>query len=59
MSCKLIIHRIFDGPRALNEAEARKTKAKLLELAEELGGRDDPELVRLDGWGEKGIANDF
>lgn len=45
--------------RALAEAEARRQKAKVLELAPELGGRDGPEPVRYGDWEKKGIAIDF
>jgi len=45
--------------RALKEAEARKAKAKPLDLAEELGGPDGPEPVRFGDWEKKGIASDF
>lgn len=45
--------------RALAEAEDRRQKAKALELAPELGGRDGPEPVRYGDWEKKGIAIDF
>ncbi|MEL6642344.1 MAG: DUF1674 domain-containing protein [Pseudomonadota bacterium] len=45
--------------RALQEAEERRKKAKELELAPELGGRDGPEPVRYGDWERKGIAVDF
>jgi len=45
--------------RALAEAEERRKKAKDLELATELGGRDGPEPVRFGDWEKKGIAIDF
>ncbi|MCV6597252.1 MAG: DUF1674 domain-containing protein [Mangrovicoccus sp.] len=45
--------------RALAEAEERRRKAKALELAPELGGRDGPEPVRYGDWEKKGIAVDF
>ena len=45
--------------RALAEAEARRQKAKKLELPTELGGRDGPEPVRYGDWEKKGIAIDF
>ncbi len=45
--------------RALKEAEARKAKAKPLDLPEELGGRDGPEPIRFGDWEKKGIASDF
>lgn len=45
--------------RALAEAEARKAKAKALDLPEELGGRDGPEPIRFGDWEKKGIASDF
>ncbi|MEJ6392918.1 DUF1674 domain-containing protein [Gymnodinialimonas sp. 2305UL16-5] len=45
--------------RALAEAEARRAKAKDLELPAELGGRDGPEPVRYGDWEKKGIAVDF
>ena len=45
--------------RALAEAEARRQKAKELELPTELGGRDGPEPVRYGDWEKKGIAIDF
>lgn len=45
--------------RALAEAEERRQKAKELELAPELGGRDGPEPVRFGDWEKKGIAVDF
>ncbi|SHH42353.1 DUF1674 domain-containing protein [Cognatishimia maritima] len=45
--------------RALAEAEERRKKAKELELAPELGGRDGPEPVRYGDWEKKGIAVDF
>jgi hypothetical protein len=45
--------------RALAEAEARRKKAKELDLPTELGGRDGPEPVRYGDWEKKGIAVDF
>ncbi len=45
--------------RALQEAEARKDKAKMLDLPQELGGRDGPEPVRFGDWEKKGLASDF
>ncbi len=45
--------------RALKEAEARKDKAKVLDLPQELGGRDGPEPVRFGDWEKKGLASDF
>ncbi len=45
--------------RALKEAEARKDKAKMLDLPQELGGRDGPEPVRFGDWEKKGLASDF
>lgn len=45
--------------RALAEAEERRKKAKELDLAKELGGRDGPEPVRFGDWEKKGIAIDF
>jgi len=45
--------------RALAEAEARRRKAKALDLPAELGGRDGPEPVRYGDWEKKGIAVDF
>ena len=45
--------------RALKEAEARKAKAKPLDLAEEIGGCDGPEPIRFGDWEKKGIASDF
>ncbi|MCV6597568.1 MAG: DUF1674 domain-containing protein [Mangrovicoccus sp.] len=45
--------------RALAEAEERRRKAKALDLAPELGGRDGPEPVRYGDWEKKGIAIDF
>ena len=45
--------------RALAEAEARRAKAKSLDLPTELGGRDGPEPVRYGDWEKKGIAIDF
>ena len=45
--------------RALEEAAARKAKAKPLDLPPELGGRDGPEPVRFGDWEKKGIATDF
>jgi hypothetical protein len=45
--------------RALAEAEERRRKAKAVELAPELGGRDGPEPVRYGDWEKKGIAIDF
>ncbi|MCF6274004.1 MAG: DUF1674 domain-containing protein [Rhodobacteraceae bacterium] len=45
--------------RALKEAIARKKKAAVLELPEELGGRDGPEPIRFGDWEKKGIASDF
>ena len=45
--------------RALQEAEERRKKAKALELAPELGGRDGPEPVRYGDWEKKGLAVDF
>lgn len=45
--------------RALEEAEARRAKARPLALPPELGGRDGPEPVRFGDWEKKGIAYDF
>lgn len=45
--------------RALQEAEARRKKAKELKMPPELGGRDGPEPVRYGDWEKKGIAVDF
>lgn len=45
--------------RALKEAEARRAKAKPLNLPKELGGRDGPEPIRFGDWEKKGIATDF
>ena len=45
--------------RALAEAEARRKKAKELDLPAELGGRDGPEPVRYGDWEKKGIAIDY
>lgn len=45
--------------RALKEAQERKAKAKPLNLAKELGGRDGPEPVRYGDWEKKGLASDF
>lgn len=45
--------------RALKEAEARHAKAALVDLPEELGGRDGPEPIRFGDWEKKGIASDF
>jgi len=45
--------------RALEEAEARRTQAKPLDLPDELGGRDGPEPIRFGDWEKKGIASDF
>ncbi|MEM8958621.1 MAG: DUF1674 domain-containing protein [Pseudomonadota bacterium] len=45
--------------RALAEAAARRKKARSLELAPELGGRDGPEPVRYGDWEKKGLAIDF
>lgn len=45
--------------RALEEADARRAKAKPLNLPEEWGGRDGPEAVRYGDWEKKGIAIDF
>ena len=45
--------------RALKEAAERRSKAKSLDLPEELGGRDGPEPVRFGDWEKKGIASDF
>ena len=45
--------------RALEEAEARRRKARPLDLAPELGGRDGPEPVRFGDWERSGIAVDF
>lgn len=45
--------------RALAEAEERRKKAKSLDLAPELGGRNGPEPVRYGDWEKKGIAIDF
>ena len=48
-----------EAQRALAEAEERRKKAKEMELAPELGGRDGPEPVRYGDWEKKGIAVDF
>lgn len=48
-----------EAKRALAEAEARKKKAKELDLPTELGGRDGPEPIRYGDWEVKGIATDF
>lgn len=45
--------------RALEEADARKAKAKAEEMPTELGGRDGPEPVRYGDWERKGLAIDF
>lgn len=45
--------------RALAEAEARRRKARPVDLPPELGGRDGPEPVRYGDWERKGIAVDF
>lgn len=45
--------------RALAEADARRLKAKALDLAPELGGRDGLEPVRYGDWEKKGLAIDF
>lgn len=45
--------------RALEEADARKAKAKEEALPTELGGRDGPEPVRYGDWEKKGLAIDF
>jgi hypothetical protein len=45
--------------RALQEAQARREKARALEMPTELGGRDGPEPVRYGDWEKKGIAIDF
>jgi hypothetical protein len=45
--------------RALEEADARRAKAKPVALPTELGGRDGPEAVRYGDWEKKGIAIDF
>ena len=45
--------------RALAEAEARRAKAKALELPTELGGREGPDPVRYGDWEKKGLAIDF
>ena len=45
--------------RALEEADARRAKAKPLDLPIELGGRNGPEAVRYGDWEKKGIAIDF
>ena len=48
-----------EAQRALAEAEERRKKAKKLELAPELGGRDGPEPVRYGDWEKDGILSDF
>ncbi|WP_224816324.1 DUF1674 domain-containing protein [Hasllibacter sp. MH4015] len=48
-----------EAQRALAEAEARRKKARELDLPAELGGRDGPEPVRYGDWERKGIAIDF
>ena len=48
-----------EAQRALAEAEARRQKAKAMDLPPELGGRDGPEPVRFGDWEKKGIAIDF
>lgn len=45
--------------RALEEAEARRKAASVLDLPLELGGRNGPEPVRFGDWEKKGIAVDF
>ena len=45
--------------RALDEAEARRKKARAAEMPTELGGPDGPEPVRFGDWERKGIAVDF
>ncbi len=45
--------------RALEEAAARRRKAKPDAMPKELGGRDGPEPVRFGDWEKKGIASDF
>lgn len=48
-----------EAVRALAEAEARRKKAKTLEMPKEYGGRDGPEPVRYGDWEKKGLAIDF
>ena len=48
-----------EAVRALEEADERRKKAKSLDLAPELGGRDGPEPVRYGDWEKKGLAIDF
>ena len=45
--------------RALDEAAARRAKARENDRPVELGGRDGPEPVRYGDWEKKGIAVDF
>lgn len=48
-----------EAQRALAEAEARRQKAKAMDLPPELGGRDGPEPVRYGDYEKKGICVDF
>lgn len=48
-----------EARRALAEAEARRQKAKAMDLPPELGGRDGPEPVRYGDYEKKGICVDF
>ena len=48
-----------EAQRALAEAEARRQKAKAMDLPPELGGRDGPEPVRFGDYEKKGLCVDF
>jgi hypothetical protein len=45
--------------RALQEAEARRQAAGVLELAPEINGRGGEEPTRYGDWEKKGLAVDF
>jgi len=45
--------------RALEEAEARRTKASDKPLPSEKGGRDGPEATRYGDWEKDGKISDF
>ena len=48
-----------EAQRALAEAEARRQKAKAMDLPPELRGRDGPEPVRFGDYEKKGLCVDF
>jgi hypothetical protein len=48
-----------EAQRALQEAEARRQAAAIVELPEEIDGRGGEEPTRYGDWEKKGLAVDF